>query len=354
VHQLNFLGYKHLSDQERHTLSTLRTQGFSDSKIARALNRDRSTIYRETTRNASTHDGYYRHSAAGELYRGRLSRSRRNQKYGPEKFNPIVKLLQRKLSPEQIVGRAKREGVSIMCHETIYLWIWEDKLQGGLLYLHLRGAQKKCRKRNGRHDSRGRLAGKKLISQRPAIVEQRARTGDWEADTIHGSDKACALSLVERKSGLLCLGQLPRATAQYTENRLVQLLGPHRPNLHTITSDNGTEFHCFKNIEQRLSTDFYFATPYHAWERGTNENTNGLVRQYLPKRTSLKHLTQTQCTRIADNLNNRPRKRLGFLTPNEAYFHSNQIAPCGKLFGSCPRERSIPLSTKTFTLALQT
>ena len=334
------MAYHHLTDEERHTLSVLRVQGLSQGSIARALGRSPSTISLELKRNRSTHDGCYRYSAAGELYRGRLKRSRRNQQYSQRDFAPVERLIREDLSPQQIVGRAKLEGVTIMCHQTIYLWIWTNQRGGGSLWRHLRGARKIKRKRYGQPDSRGRLAGKTMISERPSIIEQRSRLGDWEIDTMHGSDKASIVTIVDRKSGLVRIGQLPQATVQFTQQRTVELLGPHRPNVHTITSDNGTEFHGYKYIEQQLDTDFYFATPHHAWERGTNENTNGLIRQYLPKRTSLQYLTQTRCNTIAEKLNNRPRLRLGFKTPNEIYYPSNQIASCGKLFGSYPRKRS--------------
>lgn len=209
------------------------------------------------------------------------------------------------------------------------------------------------RKRYGRYDSRGRLAGKKMISERPKIVDQRSRLGDWEIDTVHGSNKASIVTIVERKSGLVCIGPLPRATVQYTQRRTIELLVPHQPNLHTITSENGTEFHGYKSIEQQLGTHFYFATPHHAWERGTNENTNGLIRQYIPKRNSLRSPNQKLCCIIAEKLNNRPRPRLGFKTPNEVYHGSNQIASCGKLFGPCARKRSNPSNPTDISVALQ-
>jgi IS30 family transposase len=185
-----------------------------------------------------------------------------------------------------------------------------------------------------------------MITQRPAIVERRARLGDWEIDTVHGKGKPATVTVVERKSGLVRIGKLPRVGARETLARATSLLRnePHR--IHTITADNGTEFHLYKHLERRLDTSVYFATPHHAWERGTNENTNGLLRQYLPKGTCLKNLTQRHCTAIAKKLNDRPRRRLGFLTPNEVYHRITNIprrwaASCGKLFGSCPRKRPI-------------
>jgi IS30 family transposase len=231
-----------------------------------------------------------------------------------------------------------------MSHETIYLWIWRDREAGGSLWRHLRGAQKRRRKRYGRHDSRGRLAGKRSIQDRPQIVAQRRRLGDWEADTVHGTGKPCIATIVERRSGLVRIGPLARATAELTNARLIKLLS-HEPHpVRTITADNGVEFHGYKHLERALATTVYFATPHHAWERGTNENTNGLIRQYLPKGTSLAHLIQARCHAIAAALNQRPRRRLGFRTPHEVYHHSvrfprRQVASCGKLSGSCPRKR---------------
>jgi IS30 family transposase len=190
-----------------------------------------------------------------------------------------------------------------------------------MLFTHLRGARKQRRKRYGRYDSRGRLASKRLITERPAIVESRAELGHWEADTMLGASQAgpCVFSMVERKSGYLLLGQLAQRTSAFVNARARQLIRAQSRPVQTITVDNGTEFHEYKQLEQHTGTRFYFATPHHAWERGTNENTNGLVRQYLPKRQSMAHLTQHDCNRIAAKLNRRPRKRLSFRTPEECY-----------------------------------
>lgn len=314
--------YRQLTTGERYQIAALRQQGLTASAIARALGRHHSTIYREVARNATPYDGAYRPNMAVEMTSGRRSRSRRNAQYGRRDFVPIARLLRKRWSPEQIVGRRRRLGLPVMSHETIYLWIWRDKAAGGSLCTFLRGANKRRRKRYGRKDSRGRLAGKCPIQDRPAVVNRRSRCGDWEADTIRGRGQPAAASLAERKSGMLRLGPLPRATVELTNARVIKLLA-HEPHpVHTITSDNGVEFHGYKDIERQLGTTFYFATPHHAWERGTNENTNGLVRQYLPKGTSLAHLTQARCNQIANALNHRPRKRLGFLTPHEVYHAS--------------------------------
>jgi IS30 family transposase len=312
--------YHRLSTEERYEIAAMRRQGLLVAEMAEHLGRHRSTLYREVKRNQSAHDGRYRASHAVEKARGRKHRSRRNWLYGPTEFEPVETLIRQRFSPEQIVGRRQLAGQAVMSHETIYRWIWTDKRCGGSLWRHLRGARKQKRKRYGRYDSRGRLAGKKPIEQRPAGVASRARIGDWEIDTVHGRGLACVVTVVERKTGLLRMGPIQRATKEQTLKRTVKLLWAERDRVKTITADNGTEFHNYRELENILDTEVYLATPHHAWERGTNENTNGLIRQYLPKGTNLSRITQQQCDRIAEHLNNRPRLRLGFKTPNEVYY----------------------------------
>lgn len=224
-------------------------------------------------------------------------------------------------SPEQIAGWLRRHGILAISHETIYRYIWEDKHSGGGLYLHLRGARKQCRKRYGAYDSRGRLAGKRPITARPAGAEKRSRFGHWEGDTMLGAGQAgaCVLTLVERKSGFVAVGKLARRTGATVNHRAHRLIRSQPRPVRTLTVDNGTEFHSYAALERRITTRFYFGTPHHAWERGTNENTNGLLRQYLLKGASMTDLTQHDCNRIASKLNCRPRKRLGFRTPEECY-----------------------------------
>lgn len=301
-------------------IAAMRQQHRSVLEIAEELGRHRSTVYREVKRNCTPHDGAYRPSMAVEMTNGRRSRSRRNARYGAADYVVIEERLREEWSPEQIVGRHRREGLPVMSHETIYLYIWAERVRGGSLWRCLRGSQKQRRKRYGRNDSRGRLAGKTMIGERPAVVERRSRFGDWELDTVHGRGKACVVTAVERKSGLVRIGKLARATAGATLRRLVALLKDEPHPLRSLTSDNGTEFHAYKQLERQLNTRFYFATPHHAWERGTNENTNGLLRQYLPKGSSLESLTQKQCARLMHKLNHRPRLRLNFQTPHEVYY----------------------------------
>ena len=313
--------YHQIAVAERYALMALQVQGLSAAAIARALGRHRSTITRELARNRTHYDGFYRPRLADTYARGRRSRSRRNAHFTRAHWRQVDALLREDWSPEQIAGRWRREGGLSISHETIYRHVWADLHEGGDLYTHLRCAQKQRRKRYGAYDRRGRLADKRPIASRPAGAEHRSRFGHWEGDTVLGAGQAgpCILTLVERKSGFVAIGKLRQRTGAEVNRRAQQLIAAQPRPVHTITVDNGTEFHSYKALEQRVTTRVYFATPHHAWERGTNENTNGLIRQYLPKRVSMAHLTQQHCNRIATKLNRRPRKRLGYRTPEECY-----------------------------------
>jgi IS30 family transposase len=231
----------------------------------------------------------------------------------------VDQLIRLDYSPGQIWGCLKGRGELRISHETIYARIWRDKLSSGTLHEHLRCAGKRRRKRYGRYDSRGRLAGKRNIAERPQSVERRIERGHWEIDTVMGSGKGCVLTLVERVSGYVLIGKLADRTASATIERACHLLAKHAGKFRTITSDNGCEFHGYKKIEKRCGVEFYFANPHHSWERGTNKNTNGLIRQYLKKGTNLDGLTQADCNRVAKILNTRPRKRHDYLTPEDLF-----------------------------------
>jgi len=309
--------YHQITPGERYMLSALRKQGLSDAAIARALGRHRSTIGREICRNTTHADGYYRPEHAQDATNGRRSRSRRNSHFSAADWATIESLLAQWLSPEQISGRLRLEAVLDISHETIYTWVWRDKQRGGQLYRLLRQPTKR-RKRYGTNEKRGRLLGKRSIAERPAVVEQRREFGHWEMDTVIGAgDSHCIVTLVERVSGLVLIGKLTARSVAALNRRVIQLIRRHPTWFKTITADNGTEFHGYAEIERATGVHIYFATPYHSWERGTNENTNGLIRQYLPKRTSMRELTQAQCDAIARHLNHRPRKRLAYRSPIE-------------------------------------
>jgi len=313
--------YRHLSYREREMIASMRLLRYSLRKIAKALDRHPSTVSREIRRNAYVTDGYYRTRFAQENYNARRSNARKGTQYTRDQWHPVIKLLKEKYSPEQISGYLAKKRILQISHETIYRYIWRDKAEGGELYKNLRQSPKIRRKRYAAKDSRGRLESKKTIDDRPAIVDTRSRIGDWEIDTMVGPSKSCILTIVERKSGFLMIGKLNTRKAIDINHRLMKLIDRCPYNFKTITTDNGTEFHSYKIIERRKKVPFFFAHPYHSWERGTNENTNGLIRQYIPKRTAMDHLSQQQCNAIADKLNNRPRKRHAFKTPKEIFYN---------------------------------
>ena len=315
--------YRQLNAEERSALAALRSLGLNKAEIARELGRHRSTVGRELKRNSAPYDGGYRSARAHQRAHARRYRSRRNSQFEREEWVRVEELLKEEWSPEQVSGHLARAKELWISHETIYRHVWRDLQAGGTLHAHLRCARKQCRKRYGRYDSRGRLAGKRMIGERPAVVERRGQIGHWEIDTMMGESLGessdCILTLVERKTGYLLIGKLKARTAAEANRGLLELMARHPGRVRTITADNGTEFHWYRQIEAVHPVKFYFATPHHSWERGTNENTNGLIRQYLPKGQSMTSLTQSQCDAIAQHLNERPRKRHAYKTPNECF-----------------------------------
>jgi IS30 family transposase len=312
--------YHQITSEERYTIAVLRREHLSLAQIAKRIGRHRSTISREIRRNAARHDGGYRAHGAIERTRARRSISRRNQHFTKQDFALVERKLREDWSPEQIAGRLRDSGQLSISHETIYIHVWRDKEAGGGLYRHLRQATKLRRKRHNSYDSRGRLAGKRHISERPPHIEKRGSVGHWEIDTVVGKGAPdCVTTLVERKTGYALIGKLADRSMLATSQRTKTLIRRAPDQFKTITADNGTEFHDYESIERATGVKFYFATPYHSWERGSNENFNGLLRQYLPKRTSQAGIAQRDLDRIAKKLNTRPRKRLGYRTPEECF-----------------------------------
>jgi len=312
--------YRQITSHERYVIQALRRQGLSVRAIASQARRAPSTVSREIRRNLST-QGRYSPPKADSYAVARRRRSRRNSHFDSDDWMLVEQLLALDWSPEQVSGWLALHRILSISHETIYLRVWHDKRAGGQLWRHLRQAAKRRRKRYRSHDSRGRLPGKRHISERPAEVESRRVAGHWEIDSIMGDDhgRHSALTVVERKTGYLQMGKLARHCAADATARTIELIGRRPGAFKTITADNGTEFHSYQLIETATGVPFYFATPHHSWERGTNENTNGLIRQYLPKRTSMAKITQADLDAIAAKLNSRPRKRLGYRTPEECH-----------------------------------
>lgn len=317
------MSYHQITPEERYMLAALRTQQprLANAEIARRIGRHPSTIGRELRRNAARGDGAYRAGQAQEHTNARRSRTRHWSKFTSKQWMLAEDLLREGLSPDQISGRLRRDGKLSISHETIYQHVWAEKHAGGSLHLYLRQSTKRRRKRYATKERRGRLAGKRPISERPAAANERREFGHWEIDTVHGSGRDSIVTLVERLTGLVLIGKLPNLSTAALNERVVQMIRrferKYGPSFQTVTADNGTEFHSYETIERKARLEFYFATPYHSWERGTNENTNGLIRQYLPKRTSFASLKQAQCNAIARSLNARPRKRHAYATPLE-------------------------------------
>jgi len=315
--------YRQLTQEERYRITALRMCRCSRAEIARQLQRHPSTIGRELRRNVTNHDGEYRAEKAHSYATARRRRCRRRARFSAADMAQVARLVRRKFSPEQIVGVWKRTGGLWISHETIYRQIRWDKQAGGDLWRHTRILSKFGRKRYRSHDSRGVLPGKRPIGERPVEVELRRRVGHWEGDTVMGSDMHhCVLTLVERKTGYAIIKKLKARTMHEVTHAASRAIRSHCRNFKTLTLDNGTEFHDYARLEQRFPLKVYFATPYHSWERGCNENFNGLLRQYLPKGICMSTVTQGRCNQIADDLNHRPRKRHGFKTPATLY-HQN-------------------------------
>jgi IS30 family transposase len=310
--------YRQITLPERYRMQVLRGLGLGFAAIAREMGRHRSTILRELRRNRRHAFGYDPYGAQCRT-ETRRSWSRRNRRIAPADWAFILDQLRAGWSPEQIAGRLRRQARLRICHGTIYNYLWADRQAGGELYRHLRrGGRRRRRYGSGPARPGTRQLGRS-ITTRPTHIEARRQVGHWEIDTMVGKGRACLLTLVERKTGYTLIGWLPDRTATAFTAGTIRLIRTQRHRVRTITADNGTECTGFRAIEAATATHFYFALPHHAWERGTNENTNGLIRQYAPKGQSLMRLTPRDCAVIAHVLNTRPRKRLDYQTPEECY-----------------------------------
>jgi len=312
------MNYTQLAEGQRYQIDALRKTGKSQRAIARLLGVSSSTISRELRRNSV--DGCYIAPIAQTTSDERRRYAAKARKMTPELVTRIEELLRLDWSPELISGWLREEAGIRISHERIYQHIWEDRTIGGDLYLHLRRCGKPYRRRGRNGGTRSRIPNRIGIEQRPEIVDERARIGDWEVDTVIGSRSGAALvTLVDRRSRFTLIGKVGRRFADLVRDSIIRLLGPHRGKLMTVTADNGTEFVEHGRISETLDLDFYFARPYSAWERGTNEQTNGLIRQYLPKGMSMDDVTEEELDWIMDRLNHRPRKCLRFRTPYEIF-----------------------------------
>jgi len=312
--------YKQLTLEKRYLISALIKAGLNQKSIALEVGVNPSTISREFKRNSDKYRGYN-----AELAQVQSVKIERAKKKRFSLTKPIEKYIRAKLkldwSPEQISGRMKKDtGISVV-HETIYRYIYTNKKNGGKLYKYLRHKNKKYHCRSNDYMCRGTIIDRVMIDKRPKIVEKKNRIGDLEIDTVVGKDhKGFLVTVVDRKSKFVIIKNVPTKEASVVTEALIEMIYPIKDITHTITSDNGKEFAYHKQVSAALNTNFYFANPYHSWERGLNEHTNGLIRQYLPKKSEFLHISKEEIITIQNRLNHRPRKILNYKTPYEVFF----------------------------------
>lgn len=314
--------YTHLTQDERYQIHILQRGGHNQSEIATLLDRSKSTISRELKRNKGERGYRPRQSHALSVARAQGCNNARRVPAATWAF--VDTQLAQCWSPEQISGYRRANGMDQVSTESIYSRIYTDKRAGGILHANLR-CQKLRKKRYGAKERRGTITNQISIEQRPAIVEARERFGDWEADLVIGAGHHQALvTMNERTSRYTLIGKVDRKTAQAVSDNMITLLTPFSSWVHTLTTDNGKEFSQHERIAQSLDADFFFAHPYSSWERGANENMNGLIRQFFPKNMRFENITDDDISAVMDNLNHRPRKCLGYKTPHEVFMHQLQ------------------------------
>jgi len=310
--------YQQLTKDERYQIKACLQMGMKQVDIAKLLKRSAATISREIKRNTGKRG--YRPKQANDQATARRLGAKKHVKLTDELKQDIVKLIKQELSPEQVCDYLVTHGKTKLHHETIYRMLLQDKRTGGTLYKHLRHLHKSHRKRYGSYERRGRIKNAVSIEQRPSVVDSRSRIGDWEGDTVIGKDRKSAIyTLVDRKSLYTVIVKLNGKNATELADKTLEVLEPMSSKIHTITYDNGLEFAEHERMAKALDTDIYFAHPYSSWERGINENTNGLIRQYFPKGTDFNKVTNSQIEFVMRRLNTRPRKTRGGKQPVELF-----------------------------------
>ena len=307
--------YKHLSQAERYQIHALMKAGHDQSQIAKLLDRHKSTISRELSRNTGSRG--YRPKQACEMSADRAQHSRNAPTVEPWVREAACALLCIQWSPEQIASQLP------ISHETVYQHVYADKAQGGTLWKNLRCQKQKRKRYAGGRDRRGQIPNRRPLSERPLHIEARRQVGHWECDTVIGaSHKGAVVTMVERKSGYAVMAKVEKKTSELVSSAIVDKLQPLAARVKTLTFDNGKEFAGHAHIDQQLQSTAYFARPFASWERGSNENLNGLLRQYVPKKRAMSTVSDEEIRMIQNRLNNRPRKRLGFKTPAEVFHQS--------------------------------
>jgi len=305
----------HLSYEQRYTIEVLLQAGEPKSVIATKLKIDKSVVHREVKRNCDGRNSVYKAKLAQFKYELRMQKKPKYIRFDQELKSNVIELIKADYSPEQISGVFKKQGIKSISHERIYQFIWEDKKHNGTLFTHLRRKGRRYRKRGSNKDSRGQIIGRIGIEKRPLEAQTRNVFGHLEVDTIIGKNhRGAIITLNERASGMLWMRKIETRDAEVVRLKLSEMLDEIRPYIKSITADNGKEFAAYQYIADEYC-DFYFANPYSPWERGSNENLNGLVRQYIQKSTDFSTISDQRVTEIENILNNRPRKRFGFESP---------------------------------------
>lgn len=308
----------HLTLEQRYKIETYYSLGKSLSEIGEYIGKGKSVISREIKRNKDQRGGVYKADLADRKAKIRHKQKSKRMDLNAEVEATILYYLSMDYSPEQMVGRAKIEGKKLVSVERVYQYIWADKRKGGTLYSYLRSKGKKYVKRGLKNGKRGVIPNRVDIDERPDLVQKKERFGDLEIDLIIGKGhKGALLTINDRATGFLFMDKVESKEAHVVEAKAIELLQDWKPWINTITSDNGKEFTNHAAIADKLQIDFFFAKPYHSWERGANENLNGLVRQYFPKEREFITIKTNEINQVVNILNNRPRKRFGYQTPNE-------------------------------------
>lgn len=309
----------HLTKEQRYTIGVLLKAGKKKNEIAKTIDKHPSVIGREISRNKDGRNGLYNPDLAQRKYNRRMKEKPKHRRFTASLKEKVEAYLEEDYSPEQITGRCRRYGRETVSHETIYQYVWEDKKKGGSLHTHLRRQGRRYRKRGSAKDTRGIIKNRVSIEKRPKEVEKRNRFGDLEGDLIIGKNhKQAIVTLNDRSTGMLRMKKIKTKEAGEVEMALTEMAKEWLPfDVRTLTLDNGKEFAHHEKLAENTGIDVYFAHPYHSWERGSNENLNGLVRQYFPKKTDFSTITEEKIQEIENKLNNRPRKRLNFDSPIE-------------------------------------
>ena len=306
----------HITQLQRYAIFCMLKQGYKQIEIAVAIGKDKTVVSKEIKRNSDKRNGVYKHELAQKKYAKRQKEKPKQKRFTKNIQQAIELLLRDDYSPEQVVGYLEKQDEKTVSIERIYQHIWQDKKNHGDLHTHLRRQGRRYRKRGASKDSRGVIRNRVSIDERPAIVEKRARFGDIEVDLIIGKNHNQAiLTINDRASGMLKMKKIPSKQASVVTEAITTLLEDWKPYLHTITADNGKEFAGHQEVAESLSIHYFFAHPYHSWERGSNENLNGLIRQYFTKGSGFTNITEQRVKEVETKLNNRPRKRYKYQNP---------------------------------------